>query len=159
MRTHKVAIVGDLHEYTTLPKEQVDQKVDFFIDLLKYQYNNEITIHFLLEPLFGLSVAQACEKHQVKTHAYLRTPLHQANDLFFESQVQEINQYCKSASGLTLCRQHTFPYNYILDQVVFAAFFHNGRTQGEVYEAIEYALSNNILAVNGQTHQLYFRDR
>jgi len=152
---HRIGIIGHGPEEFS-DREAVERRIDQVVSLLKYQYGpDELLINVCGEIGVGQWAARACINNKARYHLYLPFPPSVMAEYWYKEQVKDLNDHYLSAYATTI---GSATYNKdiekdmtfrLVDDSSFIVCFWTGKKQGITFEAIQWALQNNRLALNG----------
>lgn len=151
---YKIGIIGHRPEYIS-DKAKGARTVDRVIDLISYQYGENLIISIGGDIGVEQWALNSCSKRNTKYHLFLPCAVDVFSENWYDEQKAFLNECFKNAWAVTI---HSDEYNtnteketykYIVDTSNFIICFWNGMLQGPVFNTIEYALEKNKLIVNG----------
>lgn len=150
---YKIGIIGHGPEHFA-DKVLVQRRVDRVVDILKYQYGQEHVIFNVLGKTgVGLWAATSAIKQGCKHHIFLPYSIEQTSRHWFERQKNVLQKCCQNAYSITACySDESFDdqsYEALIDESSFMVCFWIGKRQGSTWQAVQYAMENNKIVVNG----------
>lgn len=153
---YRIGIIGHTPEYFSDP-EATKRLVNQTLDLIQYQYGKE---ELIINVAGNIGVdcwaTTFCSEYSIKYHLFLPCPVEDMKKMFYDYQVKLINQQFTYAWATTISfpkyespEQAIENYKHIVDNSNFVIYFWNGMKQGNVFDSIKYALSTNVLSING----------
>jgi uncharacterized phage-like protein YoqJ len=151
---YRVGIVGHRPEYIS-DRNAMIRVVDRVIDLISYQYGEELIINVGSDIGVGQWAAEICQERKIKYHLFLPCPPDTLSSEWYEEQQLSLNNSFKNAWATTIYSMNynrdveKKTYEHISDMSDFIICFWNGMKQGPTFTCVEYALKQNKLTLNG----------
>jgi len=151
---YRVGVIGHSPEYYS-DRDAVARAVDRTIDLIFYQYKEDLIINASGNIGVGHWAMASCLDRNIKYHIFLQCMPDIISLEWFSDQKESLNCYFKNAWSTTICEfnykkeLNEKHYEHLVDTSDFIICFWNGMKQGEVHSAIKYAFKKNKLVVDG----------
>lgn len=152
---YRIGIVGHTVEHFRDPAA-AKRKVRRTIDLLNYQYNNEVMYNVAGNIGVGLWTTNKCLEESYKYHLFCPFPLEVTCEHWYDGQKKDLTRAFSYAYALSIMEPERKSANLsnmvnerIVDNSNFVIAFWMGKKQGHTYDAITYALETNKLILNG----------
>ena len=152
---YRVGIIGHTPEHFS-DREAAKRVVNQTLDLISYQYDEDLIINLVGDIGVGDWSAEFCAERGLRYHLFLQCPIEDMKDIWFEDQFNSLNRHFIYAWATTISfpkykspEQMTENYKHIIDNSNFVIYFWNKMKQGTIYESIKYALTTNVLSING----------
>jgi hypothetical protein len=157
---YKIGIIGHSPEHFSDPKpEDVCRSIGNIIELLRFQYGENVIFNTVGETGIGLWTAEECLKKETrcKYHIFMPCYLQVTSDGWLENQAELLEKCYNNAYSITVCsnikstnkEEELESYRRLIDDSNFVICFWVGKKQGKTFEAIKYALSTNKMVLNG----------
>lgn len=151
---YRIGIVGHTPEHFQEP-EATSRAVGRTMDLISYQYDNEVVYNIPGNIGVGLWAANKCLEEPYRYHLFLPFPLDITATHWYDEQKEQLTKAFSYAYALSVMETEQTSTNisnmvneHIVDNSNFIIAFWMGKKQGHTFEAIEYALDNNKLVLN-----------
>ena len=164
---HKIGIIGhspEHFEYFSTPSaNEVKSLLNNTIDLLRFQYGSfnslcierdKIVFNMVCEPGVGLWAAESAMAQGANYHLFLYFPFEMTSEDWLPEQNSLANTCISNAYSMTICNMPGAticqnPYQKVVDDSNFTICYWIGKKQGKTFNAIDYALHNNKMVLDG----------
>lgn len=150
---YKVGIIGNsIDDFTN--HESVKQKVKDTVDLLSFQYGQDLIIEMVSNTGVGDWVANYCLKNGIKYNLSLPFPTEFFKDMWYKSQSDDLNEWLQHSSSIFIAsskpNKDSFinAYKHLVDDCNFVVYLWSGKKQGLTFSAIKYSLEQNKLSLD-----------
>jgi hypothetical protein len=149
---HKVGIIGHSPEHLH-HIDDVRSSIRKTIDLLNFQYAEQLMYNIIGDIGIGLIAAEECIESESIYHIFLPYTLEKTTQHWYKDQKDKMLMCYGKARGITICQVSSDETNNMHERLVeessFIICFWVGKKQGKTFETIKYALQNNKLVLNG----------
>lgn len=149
---YKIGIIGHGPEHLH-SIEGVESTIVQTMDLLCFQYGDQMVYNIVGNVGVGLLAAKTCYEKDIPYHIILPYQLNDTIEHWYKEQQDELKIYMQGTRGITICYNSTdakdMSYMNLVDNSNFVVCFWSGKKQGKTYDAIRYALTANKLILNG----------
>jgi len=151
---YRIGIVGHRPEYVS-NHESMIRNVDRVIDLISYQYGEDLIINVGGDIGVDQWALRSCANRKIRYHLFLPCTVDVFSENWYDEQKEFLNECFKKSWAVTVhsteYSQQTEreTYKHIVDMSDFIICFWNGMQQGHIFDCIKYALGNNKLTING----------
>lgn len=153
---YKIGVLGDSIEYINY-HAFARREVARVLDVIHCQYGNSVVFNLAGDIGIGEWSADSCVENGFKYHLFLPYPVSEMEELWHPNQLHSLEEHFRSSWSTTI----SFPkyihgehrerdnYHSLIDASSFVVCFWNGMRQGDIADAIRYAVSKNKLVLNG----------
>lgn len=155
---YKVGIIG--HKFENMENiDKSNSEMEKILDLLVYQYDNNILFNLGGERGLELLAGNYCIRKQIKYHLFLPcNPNVFADGSWYDYQKENLDNQFKNAFSVTICSPSSVNrnldtenqrYDLLIDNSNFIVSFWTGKKIGGNYNNIKNALKKNKIVLNG----------
>jgi hypothetical protein len=158
---YKIGIIGHSPEHFSVPsQEDVQRIIGRTIDLLSFQYGgaDKVLFNIVCETGVGLWAADLAFQQQYKYHLFLPFPFENISEGWLDEQTDLGRKCFANAKSITICNMpgatsYLSPFKQVVDESNFTICYWIGKKQGKTFDAIDHALNNNKMVLDG-LHEL-----